>query len=228
MGWDTAVGVVAATQGEQQTPNANGPHEVRWTRGRTPPEGALLLLLQTCSGPASGRGPGRGAGPPADEIFACARVCSQRTSSHCCSRRLSLPYSWFQALRCSTAARCKSFRCRSAGLITRKGAPSLLFCRPLRRSRPRKRWPSSPCARTRWRPRSATTARCTCAACLCVRATAWASPASCRRSRPPIQSRRLRQLAGAAEFDAFMEALGVPPKPYVGGAAVRHVVRFPF
>jgi hypothetical protein len=31
-------------------------------------------------------------------------------------------------------------------------------------------------------------------------------------------------LADAAAFDALMRALGVPPKPYVGGAAVRHVV----
>ena len=31
-------------------------------------------------------------------------------------------------------------------------------------------------------------------------------------------------LADADAFDALMEALGVPPKPYVGGAAVRHVV----
>ena len=31
-------------------------------------------------------------------------------------------------------------------------------------------------------------------------------------------------LADAAAFDALMQALGVPPKPYVGGAAVRHVV----
>ena len=31
-------------------------------------------------------------------------------------------------------------------------------------------------------------------------------------------------LADAGAFDALMQAFGVPPKPYVGGAAVRHVV----
>ena len=31
-------------------------------------------------------------------------------------------------------------------------------------------------------------------------------------------------LEDAAAFDALLKAFGVPPKPYVGGAAVRHVV----
>jgi hypothetical protein len=31
-------------------------------------------------------------------------------------------------------------------------------------------------------------------------------------------------LTGPPDFDALMQSLGVPPKPYVGGAAVRYVV----
>jgi hypothetical protein len=53
-------------------------------------------------------------------------------------------------------------------------------------------------------------------------------------SRPQIEAALLEHsgavffrgfpVQSAECFDAFMQALGVPPKPYVGGAAVRHVV----
>lgn len=58
--------------------------------------------------------------------------------------------------------------------------------------------------------------------------TAWLAA-----SRDAIQSALLQHgslflrgfpVSDAASFDALMESLGVPPKPYVGGAAVRTVV----